>query len=1082
MATFAAVGAVIKNGAIIMHARHGSVESYYISAPVLIDGERHIVTALVRHDSRNKRLYLHRVQTTKSLSARRVSGIAAENTASKLSGPQPQRGSRSIPEGVHAGKASHDEVTARLEQLLAYGNASEPPVFSRTSAAGGGDGNGNGSGSSAADRAQAIIEQKVKSGRYFDRAARALTRALGIEKLTRAIGGAAARLLAKYTPETIKAGLVADYGLPVEAIDARALMQGAKLKQLREAGSFVEKLATLTSEEAALAYDWMTNESHERVTEALSTLPQDKIDVLFQVRDMIDALGQEAVDLGLLSAQTYQRNKSAYLHRSYRKHVLGEVEGAKGKRRGIGGGQTTAILGTNLRHRGKDETARMEQVKQGGETWWGISRRQGKADENLIGRRLRRMERRADTGEGTAPLPGMEGRAAGRVLEVVYVPAGDDIPSPYKGWHDAGVWEVRDTAGDKLQLWRDYTAAEREAMGEIKDVRYAIMSTLQGMVQDVETARYLQWAAREYGKLPGEEVPGKVVEASEGYLRPFLPNEWVKVPETNADGTKAKRYGALAGKYVPGPVFNDIRHMLRNGRWLDGLAGDAFHTIMQAWKTSKTSLSPTVHMNNIMSNFVMADWADLSTAHLTKAMRIIMGAHDLQGEGALGSAGNLAARATGMADREAAREIVQRYKDSGGELGSWTVTETMRSQMEPWLEKLEAQAAHDHADMGAQIGVMAALQRMAHGDFKGGAKAAAGAAMRAVGREGKTMIDLYGNEDAVFRLAVWLKAKEDGASDIEAGRMARRALLDYNINAPWIQMAKGTVLPFISFSYRGFPLLARTLTEKPHKMMKFVLLATALNQLGLMLAGADDDDEVRRLLPDEKAGRVWGMVPKLVRMPWNDKNGSAVYLDIRRWIPMGDVFDTGQHHAALPVPPALIPGGPLAVMGELVMNKSQFTGKEITLETDTPSEAAGKVMEHLYKAFIPNIAGVPGTWATTSIRRAARGETDVFGREQSVPMAMASSVGVKLGAYSPDVLRRNVAVSARAQEMEIRKNISAIKRQLQLGRITPEQAREKAAAQQRKILKVREKAARKMGAGGKDEDGAGLGAFLDAMR
>ena len=965
-----------------------------------------------------------------------------------------------------------------------------------TEASGAGNGNGGGEGSSAPafrysanstsaiERAQAIIDERVKSGRYLDRATRALTRALGIEKLTRAIGSAAAKALDKFTPESIKAGLVADYGLPIAAIDARAMMQGAKLQQLRKAGSFVEKLATMTNEEAQLAYDWMTNESHERVVEALTTLPDDVIQVLAQVRDMVDELGAEAVKLGLLSAQTYERNKSSYLHRSYAKHVLGQSD-ATAKKRGRGG-QTTAILGTNLRHRGLDEVARMEQVRVGGETWWDVSRRSGRADENFIGRRLRRLERRSDAGEGTEALPGMEGRAPGRVLEVVYVPAGDAIPSSYKDWHDAGVWEVRDAAGDKLQIWRDYTAAERADMGEIKDVRYAIMATLQGMIGDVETARYLRWLSREYGKAPGEEVTGEIVDASEGYLRPFLPNEWVKVPETNADGTKAKRYGALAGKYVPGPVFNDIRHMLRNGRWLDGLAGDAFHTIMQAWKTSKTSLSPTVHVNNIMSNFVMADWSDVSVGHLTKAMRIVMGAHDLQGAGVLGNAGNLAARATGMADREAAREIVQRYKDSGGELGSWTVTETMRSQMEPWLEKLEAQAAHDHADMGAQIGVFAALQRMAHGDFKGGAKAATGAAIRAVGREGRAMIDLYGNEDAVFRLAVWLKAKEDGASDIEAGRMARRALLDYNINAPWIQIAKGTALPFISFSYRGFPLLARTLTEKPHKMMKFVLFATALNQLGLLLAGADDDDEVRRLLPDEKAGRVWGMVPKLIRMPWNDKNDSPVYLDIRRWIPMGDVFDVGQGHAALPLPPSLMPGGPLAVLGELWANKSAFTGKEITLETDTAREKAGKVAEHLYKSFMPNVPlpPVPGlealdTWSTTNIRRALRGETDVFGREQSVGMAAAGSVGVKLGAYPPDVLRRNVAMKLRVQEMEIRKNISAVKRQYQLGRLTPEEARAKIEAQQRKILKLREEAARRMGAG--EDRGAGLGAFLEQL-
>src|SRR3546814_1036384 len=77
-------------------------------------------------------------------------------------------------------------------------------------------------------------------------------------------------------------------------------------------------------------------------------------------------------------------------------------------------------------------------------------------------------------------------------------------------------------------------------------------------------------------------------------------------------------------------------------------------------------------------------------------------------------------------------------------------------------------------------------------------------------------------------------------------------------------------------------------------------------------------------------------------MPWKDDNQSPVYLDIRRFIPVGDVFDLGQGHAALPIPPALMPGGPLALIGEIIANRSMFTGRPITLETDTAAEQASK--------------------------------------------------------------------------------------------------------------------------------------------
>lgn len=915
---------------------------------------------------------------------------------------------------------------------------------------------------SAAERAQALIDAPARgTARPLEALARAVTRYSGVEAITKGAGRVAAKALDKFTPETIKAGLVADYGLPQEAINARVLMQGRKLKQLRETGSLVQKLSTLTNQEAELAYDWMTSKDSAAVMRALATLPQEQVQVLQQVREMVDALGREAVELGLLSETAYQRNKGAYLHRSYEKHVLGAPD-AKAGRRGQGG--ATSVLGANLHRRGLDATARMEQVRQSAPEWWDIARRQGKADPDLIGRKLLKLERRAPSGEGNLPLDGMEGKQPGRVREVVYVPASQGVPARYADFTPAGVWEVQGVQGESLQLWRDYTAAEREQMGEIKDVRYAIMSTLHGMIADVETARYLRWVAREYAVPEGAEVDGKVVDATENYTRAFRPDEWVQVPDTNAPGTRAKKYGALAGKYVPGPIWNDIRHVARSGLMIEGAAGEAWHTMMQLWKTSKTALSPTVHVNNIMSNFVMADWADVSMGHIGKAMNIIMGAHDLQGQGWLGRGGNALARAIGMEDRAAAHEIVNRYKDSGGELGSWTISDTMKGQLEPVIAKMQAQLAASDADLGAQIGMAAALQHLLQGQVRSAAQAAKGSKLvSGTVREVGNMIDLYGNEDAVFRLAAWLKAKEEGKSDIEAGRIAREAFLDYNINAPWVQLAKSTALPFVSFSYRGIPMLARVATQKPHKLLKLMMVASALNQLGLMLAGGADDDQVRRLLPDEKAGGIWGMVPKLVRMPWNDVHGSPVFLDIRRWIPLGDIVDIGQGHAVLPIPPTLMPTGPLALFGELLLNKSAFTGSPITLETDTGKEKLDKVTKHLWQSFAPNVPGLPYTYATQNILNAINGKTDAFGREQSVPMAIASSFGVKLGAYPPDVLKRNVVFEAKRQEAEIRKGVAAIRRQIATGGISSEEGQEDIAAQAEKLKAVRQKALEKLG-------------------
>jgi len=336
---------------------------------------------------------------------------------------------------------------------------------------------------------------------------------------------------------------------------------------------------------------------------------------------------------------------------------------------------------------------------------------------------------------------------------------------------------------------------------------------------------------------------------------------------------------------------------------------------------------------------------------------------------------------------------------------------------------------------------------------------------KAVGTEAKNLIDLYQNEDDIFRLAAWLKAKEDGKTDLEAGRTSRKSFLDYSINAPWIQAMRQSAWPFIGFTYRAVPMFLEIAGKKPHKLLKLMALAGALNALGVMMAGGGDDDEdkLRKLLPEEKAGKVWGLVPKLIRMPWNDAQGSPVYLDIRRFIPVGDVFDVGQGHSAIPILPGFQPGGPLALAAEVVANRSMFTGKPITLDTDTPLQKAEKLADYLYKAFAPNVLGVPGTYATTAVSEAAQGKTDAFGRQQSVAQAVASSFGVKLGSYPADVLRLNLNRKAQSELMEIDRNITQLKRQRMMNRIDQADFEEGVRVEQNKQRKVMEELRAKVG-------------------
>lgn len=877
-----------------------------------------------------------------------------------------------------------------------------------------------------------IISQKAATPRPVDMALKGIVQATRLDQLTRKLYDKAGFFLDRFTPETVKAGFVADYGIPEAVLDKRAVMEGRQRQQLRGAGKLLEKLSTLTRAESRVAYEWMNNDNPQAADYFEKQLPEESVKVLKEVRDLIDQLSQEAIRLGQLSPDAYARNKFAYLHRSYIKHTAeltkGETEGRK---------RAVAVLGDQYKGRGMTDAVDMAKVKNIAPEWWNRKLQQGKADKQLKGEKFIRLERRAASGEGTTALQGFSEKGKGRLLEVAYWPAGEPIPIRMSTWDQVGTWEVRDTKGNKLVVWRDFTKQEREAMGEIDEARYAIAKTLHGMIHDIETGKYLEWLAQNHAKKEGEAIDGAIVEASTSMVSTFKRGQWVRVPETIIPGTKVKKYGVLAGRYLPGPIWNDVRQTVG---FRNAPLGETYATVHRFWKMSKTALSPAVHMNNVMANFVMADWHDVTAGHIVKALRL-------------------------MASKDpAAQEVWARFGEAGGTVGTFAVNELQKEQLRPLLEALEKEVGLA-GEVAGKVGVIAAMQHMMRLQFPAAFDALKGSKSGQITAKGaRLMLDAYEAEDQVFRLAAWLKAKEDGASDMQAGKVARKSFLDYRINAPWVQMMRGTFLPFIAFTYRAAPMALEIAAKKPWKLMKLGLVAGLLNAIGYGLSGGDEDEE-RKLLPEEKAGSIWGLTPKLIRMPWNDEHGSPVFLDVRRWIPVGDIFDTGATNASVPLLPSMMPGGPLALLAEFSLNKTGFTGKPITLETDTPLEKATKTADWLYKAFAPNIAVLPGTYAWTAIANAGGGKTDSFGREQSLTQAIVSSVGIKVGSYPKDVLQLNAQREVQAKLMEIDRNITALKREYQKKGIDADEFQEKIADQAAKKRKVVEKFQERMAGG-----------------
>ncbi len=881
-----------------------------------------------------------------------------------------------------------------------------------------------------AQRADAILSEKRGTIAPLDATFKALSNASGFTKLTTKAYGLFERL-GSFVPEKAKAGLISDYGIPEAVIDLREAMFGKIRQGIRGVQHQLERLMGLTRAESSVAYEWMNGRDAEGL---ISRLPEDSQATLRELRDWIDTMGREAVRLGQLTAAAYEKNRFAYLHRSYLKY-----ETDQGKQASANRGRAISVLGDQYKGRGMVDAVPMSKIRNAvGIEFWNRMLKDGQADKGLVGEKFIRFERRANRGESVGVLEGVQKTEQhGKLLEVAYWPENLTLPSHLAGWErSADLWEARNTKGDKVLMWRDFTAAERRSMGEIDEVRYSVAKTMQQMIHDVEVGRYLEKLANTFAK-PEAPRGAEIVEASERMVDSFKPGTWVEVPTSKIVGTQALKYGKLAGLWIEGPVWNDIRQTV-NQRYQP--FGEAYATVLKAWKIAKAPLSPAVHMNNIAANVVMADWHDVRAAHLLAAMKVMVGQDD-----------------------PANVHVMERFEDAGGSSGTFAISEIQRTQLKPLLDALEEQIKS--TDEGRSIlNASAVLQALGSWEWRQALAAADASKGWAVIKAGAgKVVDLYQIEDVAFRLAAFMKAKSEGVADLAAGKVARKSFLDYSINAPWIQMMRSTAFPFLAFTYRAVPMLLDIAAHKPWKLLKMATVLGALNAIGYAIGGGDEDKD-RKLLPEEKAGKIFGfMGPKLIRMPWNDDHDSPVFLDIRRFIPVGDVFDLGQTHSALPVPPAALPGGPLVVLAELIFNKSQFTGKGITQETDTPLEMAGAVLNHLYKAFTPNVLGLPGTYATSGVYDAIDGKTDAFGRERSVAQALLSSVGVKVGAYPHDTGLLNARIEYQHQVGEIDKNIAGLRRQFATKAIDQAQFNAKLMAQVDKkmalAVKLRERVA-----------------------
>jgi len=594
-------------------------------------------------------------------------------------------------------------------------------------------------------------------------------------------------------------------------------------------------------------------------------------------------------------------------------------------------------------------------------------------------------------------LIGAELKPRGVVIDV----ADEELPKFLEqGWESFG-----EAAKGKTRIRRQLTKEERQAKGEIDDAAFAIARTGQLMSNDIATYKLFD-----------------DISKMDQYVSDVPKEGWEQVTADKLRGTNVTKFGNLAGKYVDPVVLNDLKAIDFSRNLSRNPAFKTYQQLLRAWKTGKTALNPAVHVNNIMSNFMLYDLS--------------------------GSDWNSLARAANELRKGSDSEVYEQARKLGIFDAGFSSQELGRegTQMLDEIEKINP--ATDTVDK---------MFRVANAGWK---------------KTGGKVIDAYQQEDSIFRFGIFVDRLRAGMSPEDAAAEAKKWLIDYEINAPIVQAMRNTTHPFIAYSYRAVPLLAESAVMRPWKYAKWAALGHAVNEYG-EAEGAGDTELERKMLPEYQRGTWFGVPgapPTMIKLPTEDR---SEYLDVKRFIPGGDIFETtastGRKFEYLPQ--SLQPGGPL-FDGFVILNEGRdpLTGRDLpglnigTNDAEVRANNAAIKTAKFISSLLPNLPGIPGSYATEKFKKAAS-ETGGESPTQSpitVTDAVMQTFGIKVTPVDIDKLTVQQQFAMKRDRDNLVRDFLRTQRRFEQGLATEEELTEASENFNKRIEAVSEKYARRM--------------------
>ena len=441
------------------------------------------------------------------------------------------------------------------------------------------------------------------------------------------------------------------------------------------------------------------------------------------------------------------------------------------------------------------------------------------------------------------------------------------------------------------------------------------------------------------------------------------------LPKENWDKLPVdKALGELSGKYVAPIVMEELQTITRHTTQLETLWSRA----LRQWKINKTALNPaTIARNDLANLFLLNPLGGL------QPWRIDQYYHAFK-------------------EMQQGAPLFKRAERAGLELSSQQVAE------------LKGKAAALYKKDLVESGTLKSIWKNV-GEFQDKA------------------VDFYGSQDRYFKYANFRKGVlEDGLSDYAAMQRANFYLINYADMPPVIEYLRRAPIgaPFVSFAYGVSLPVAKTLIENPEKLANFFKGLNAIRTLNPYKLDRDEIYKEQQQLPD------WIKRKPTIRLPWQDKSGNVVYLDLEYLLPF-NAMEAG----------SFLPQGPFVdLLIALTTNRDPFLGTQIVDDGDTFLEAAAKATQYVYRSWAPALA--PGGHSTQRLARAIRDEPErLSDSPRGVRPAIADVFfGLRTFPINPALqAKRNAQDTQRTYNM-IKGRINTIKNNLRRGFLTKEEA------------------------------------------